>query len=205
MSRSIIIGMFLGGFLAPFTLIITFYILLLVQLRQKNQTLKYRFENMHIHKRVEYFHVRPNESRLGDKFASSGVLRVSKMSTYGSVGSKLSNTALCSSQTKNNFLIKRERQVTRTIALCVSFFCITWFPYVIVVLIAQFGSQPEQYITPVSSTLPALFSKLSVIFNPLIYTLTNSECKSYLRKKLCPKRTRKRNKPHLVSAALTEL
>ena len=79
-----------------------------------------------------------------------------------------------------NNMEKREHQVTKTVILCISLFCISWMPYIMIIIVAQFGNNIENYITPLTASLPALFAKSSTIFNPLIYTLINPECKIHL-------------------------
>jgi len=78
-----------------------------------------------------------------------------------------------------HFQLEREIKVAKVILIKVIFFCFAWTPYVIVVLIAQFSSNIEQYITPETTSLPSLFAKSSIIFNALIYTLTQKECCSF--------------------------
>lgn len=98
-----------------------------------------------------------------------------------------------------NLVIRREIRVTRQILACVSLFCITWFPYAIVVLIAQYGSHIERFVTPVTATLPALFAKSSVVLNPILYTLTSTECRTFFRRhfsKMSSSRAHHHNSPH---------
>ena len=78
-------------------------------------------------------------------------------------------------------LAKREHEVTKTVILCISLFCISWMPYIMTIIVAQFGFNFENSISPLFSFLPALFAKSSAIFNPLIYTLINPECKIHLK------------------------
>ena len=78
-----------------------------------------------------------------------------------------------------DFLLEREIKVAKVILIKVIFFCAAWTPYVIVILLTQFGNNIEKYITPKTTSLPSLFAKSSIIFNALIYTLTQKECCSY--------------------------
>jgi hypothetical protein len=77
---------------------------------------------------------------------------------------------------------KRQFRVLKTILLNICFFCIAWLPYAIMVTYSQYGSNIEDYINPYTSSLPALFSKLSSIYNPFIYTLNNPECRNYFKR-----------------------
>jgi hypothetical protein len=81
-----------------------------------------------------------------------------------------------------NTLMNSESKLLKMIMLNVTCFVIAWLPYTIIVLIAQFASNTEKYVTPYSTTLPAVFSKMSSIYNPLLYTLTNRECRTYFKK-----------------------
>lgn len=81
-----------------------------------------------------------------------------------------------------NYLIKREIKVIKSVVLCVVLFCLSWAPYAIMVLLAQFGNNIEDYITPLSTSLPALFAKTSAIYNPIVYTLTNNGCRRFFLK-----------------------
>lgn len=54
--------------------------------------------------------------------------------------------------------------------LAISFFVLTWFPYVVYVFISM--AHGDMYIfSPGLTTLPALVAKASVIFNPIIYAI----------------------------------
>jgi hypothetical protein len=86
-----------------------------------------------------------------------------------------------------HFLLEREIKVAKVILIKVVFFCAAWTPYVIVILLTQFVSNVEisstsnvsSYITPMTTSIPSLLAKSSIIFNALIYTLTQKECSSY--------------------------
>ena len=58
-------------------------------------------------------------------------------------------------------------------------FLIAWSPYALVATYAQFGSNIQQYITPFVASLPALFAKVSSMFNPALYILTRKECRLF--------------------------
>lgn len=81
-----------------------------------------------------------------------------------------------------NFMIRREIHATKTVVMFVGFFCVSWLPYAVIVLLAHLGTSIENYVTPLTASLPAIFAKTSIVFNPLIYTLTNRQCKSHLKR-----------------------
>lgn len=83
----------------------------------------------------------------------------------------------------NRMLFRRELRATKTVILCISLFALTWLPHVILIMVCQFGNGVyEEFINPVTLTLPSLFVKTSTIFNPLIYTLVNPECKLHIKR-----------------------
>ena len=72
-------------------------------------------------------------------------------------------------------LVKTEIKLAKQIILVVLFFCFTWLPYATIVIYAEFGLNIEDYITPYTSSIPLLLSKLSVISSPLVFTLSDSK------------------------------
>ncbi len=81
----------------------------------------------------------------------------------------------------------RHNRVLKSIIFYVSFFCISWTPYVIIVLLAQFGIHIQYYINPYTTSLPALIAKLSSVHNPILFTLSNKECRNYFKSLLFKK------------------
>jgi len=75
-------------------------------------------------------------------------------------------------------------RVLKMIILNIILFCIAWLPYCIVTLYGQFGSDIENYVTPFTTSLPGLFAKLSSIYNPVLYVLTNKKCVNYFKSRL---------------------
>nr|BAQ54936.1 opsin, arthropsin type [Indolestes peregrinus] len=61
-------------------------------------------------------------------------------------------------------------------------FLISWTPYSVISLIGQFGDM--QKITPWTATLPAIFAKASVIYNPIVYGLSHPHFRSSVRQYL---------------------
>ena len=59
----------------------------------------------------------------------------------------------------------------------------SWFPYACLAMFAQYGSYIEKYVTPATVSLPSLFAKASSVYNPILYTLNNKDCKKFLKKK----------------------
>jgi hypothetical protein len=81
-------------------------------------------------------------------------------------------------------IINQEYKLTKTIWICVLFFCISWVPYTVITLIAQFGYNIENYVTSYTTSIPALFAKTSSVYNPLIFIYKNKECRKYIKTKI---------------------
>lgn len=199
-SRALLLSLFFGGFILPFLIIVVFYLLLLSLLKYKNQMLKFHFDktkkqpNKRLSKLSIFNHNLNadihmiNNNTNADSNISLNLIENNKFKSLDSVFFNESLTRLQKNSAlffknylkKKNYLIKREIKVAKTILICVGFFCLSWFPYAIMVLVAQFGNDIENYITPLSASLPALFAKTSTIINPIVYTLTNKNCQLFL-------------------------
>ncbi|XP_064103928.1 melanopsin-like [Macrobrachium nipponense] len=70
----------------------------------------------------------------------------------------------------------RTAQMVLTLILL---FIISWSPYATVSLIGQFGD--VRLLTPWVTTLPALFAKASVIYNPIVYGMSHPHFRSSLQ------------------------
>jgi len=77
-----------------------------------------------------------------------------------------------------------ETRLIKSIFLIVVTFCIAWTPYALVTLMAQFGSNAQLYINPFTTNLPALFAKLSSVYNPIIYILNNKKYRNLIRESI---------------------
>ena len=82
---------------------------------------------------------------------------------------------------------RKEKRLIKSILLIVITFCIAWTPYALVTLVAQFSSNFEAYINPFTTNLPALFAKLSSVYNPIIYILNNKKCRNLIRESIFSK------------------
>lgn len=71
-------------------------------------------------------------------------------------------------------------------------FCFSWLPYACIALLSTFGQ--SDLVTPYVTTLPGLFAKTSVIYNPIVYAIMNDRFRNEI---LCLVRLRK--KPSLNS------
>lgn len=153
-SRLIMLSMFIGGFLVPFFIIIFFYFLI--------------------------WHLLRTDNSLGNFYYSSSI---SKQASNPHIRSFMPARQQ-EEENKSNYIVfvKKEVTVVKRIVLMILAFSVAWLPYTIFVMYGQFGNDPKRYVTPYSTSLPAMFAKSSSIYNPIIYVLTNKECKSYFTK-----------------------
>ncbi len=156
-TRMIMISLFFAGFIIPLLVIIIFYFLIWYSLKKDN---------------FDKFFYSPNTSSM-----NSSRHLVIDLQTSNSRKDKKQNYKL---------YIKKEVSVVNRILIMVISFCIAWLPYSIVLLYAQF-SHNIQYLNAYSTSLPAVFAKTSCIYNPIIYVLTNVECKRFFTRSFLKK------------------
>ncbi|XP_021368658.1 rhodopsin-like [Mizuhopecten yessoensis] len=73
---------------------------------------------------------------------------------------------------------RREVKVMKTIFLLVSAFLISWIPYSVYAMTSILGYADD--VHPLIGTLPSVFAKASIIWNPLIYVCRNRSFKRAL-------------------------
>lgn len=207
-SRAILIAMFVGGFLVPFILVIVFYLLVLKSIKSKGRSLRTLFESEEINKLspppTPNSLLKNNRSHTltttSDLQASSLVNRNSQR--IQSLISEIEDTNNAPSGGINSHLrsaiVKREFEATKSVAMCVGFFFLAWFPNALIVVISQFGVNIEDYVTPLTASMPPILAKTSTIFNPLVYTLMNSEFKIYFKRVLGINKRQRNNTIDLV-------
>lgn len=74
-------------------------------------------------------------------------------------------------------MVKSEIKIAKFIFMVLIFFCLAWVPYATFIMLAQYGHNIYNYITPYTTSLPAMLAKMSAIINPLLYTLTDRQFK----------------------------
>ena len=185
-SRFIIISILFGGFLLPFILLFVFYSLVLKSVKDKSQTFS-RLLGTNENNSSDFSTTNANARTCG--IERRNALKMTSVLSKISDNIRRRNITFIDSlivtmnfnrSNSGNNMVKREYQVTKSVILCISMFCISWLPYMMIIIVAQFGNNIENYITPLTASLPALFAKSSAILNPLIYTLINPECKIHL-------------------------
>ena len=158
-SRLNIMIMFIAGFFIPMTIIMIVYALMWYNLRNNTA---YSGINVRLALRQE------QEAELLSMTSSQ--LAMAKFQRNSST------------PTSEDYL-KREVRVARTIILINLAFIVAWMPYALVALFAQYApvTSLPLFVTPFSTSLPSLFSKLSSIYNPILYTLTNDGCRAHFK------------------------
>ncbi|XP_033763106.1 visual pigment-like receptor peropsin [Pecten maximus] len=73
----------------------------------------------------------------------------------------------------------RQKYIAKTMLCMISSFILSWFPYAMVALWSALGDARD--IPTLVTLLPAVFAKISVIWNPLIYAHRNRELKKAWR------------------------
>nr|BAQ54880.1 opsin, arthropsin type [Epiophlebia superstes] len=126
----------------------------------------------HYHANHSSPHQHHHANRLGHRHASSGT-----SATATSYPQHKRSASHRSCARSSNAV--RTAEVILTLVLL---FLISWTPYSVISLIGQFGD--IQRITPWTATLPAIFAKASVIYNPIVYGLSHPHFRSSVRQYL---------------------
>ena len=173
--------MVLFGFLIPLGLITLFYVLIKRQIRAINRNLCRQLNESLALTRYSSFRY---QSKFKTPRDSIQLNRDSEMSNFFSfflINKSNPQISKTTRHTKSNLstIIRRENRVLKTIVMNVACFLIAWLPYTIVVLLAQYSDYTMAYITPYTASSPAIFSKISSFYNPILYTLSNKECLRY--------------------------
>nr|QYF06555.1 ciliary opsin [Macrobiotus sp.] len=67
------------------------------------------------------------------------------------------------------------------VILMVAAFLFAWMPYAVVSLIVVFGG--DYLITASAAAAPAILAKSSIVYNPVIYVLTNARVWQQIQKR----------------------
>ncbi|KAK9511339.1 hypothetical protein O3M35_000008 [Rhynocoris fuscipes] len=73
-------------------------------------------------------------------------------------------------------VIKAESRVTWMILLMITAFFFAWTPYAILALMVAFL---DSHVSPALATIPAIFAKTSICYNPIIYAGLNTQVRFY--------------------------
>ncbi len=194
-SRLRMMSLIVCGFLLPLTVIIVFSVLTKMKLTKRSSNIcKDLSGSSTAHSNSHYQSLLGSANRngggCGAPQTSIGMVSKSHSGTYCSLRSNSCANGSDRRSTMNNVLsqrknfssiINRETRVLKTIMVNVSMFSLAWTPYAIVVLIAQYGTHVELFLNPYTTSLPGVFAKISSVYNPVLYTLSNRECRLYFQ------------------------
>jgi hypothetical protein len=76
------------------------------------------------------------------------------------------------------YFISRELNVAKNLVINICVFCLALSPCVIMKLYGQFCNKLI-FINPYTTSISIIFANITIISNPLIYTLTENKCKKY--------------------------
>ena len=85
-------------------------------------------------------------------------------------------------------------KLIKTIILMIIMFCVSWGPYALVTIIAQFAENITSYINPFTTCVPALFAKTSHLMNPIIFTFRNKKFLKFLKLNFCVEISKQRSR-----------
>jgi hypothetical protein len=88
----------------------------------------------------------------------------------------------------DGILQSREIKLAKMIFIMIGCFGLSWFPYSFICIYAQFGSNVKTYVTPLTTSMAVLIAKTSSFYNPIVYTLSNVECRNFFYKNLFRKK-----------------
>ncbi|KAI8797602.1 rhodopsin, GQ-coupled [Biomphalaria glabrata] len=95
---------------------------------------------------------------------------------YNAIGSKLLLK-------HHRYRLHCEHKTIKIIMFLLLAFMLSWSPYMIVSLIGLFGDQTQ--ISYVTSAIPSLIAKTSMVFNPLLYSISHPKVRKRIIKSLC--------------------
>ena len=196
-SRLLLFYMVIFGFIVPIFVITFSYIKLytLVKTKKSNEMIQLKYsicinlqeklntlnkaESLELEEKpyVQRFIQEKKMASLENKWTTVNIDKVHINKRFKTRRDAIKTNSIISKP--RDFLLEREIKVAKVILIKVIFFCAAWTPYVIVILLTQFGNNIEKYITPKTTSLPSLFAKTSIVFNALIYTLTQKDCSCY--------------------------
>ena len=91
-------------------------------------------------------------------------------------------------------LIKRELKLIKYIFFVLLFYIVAWSPYAMLTIIAQFSTDIENYVTPFTTILTAVFAKTSTVLNPVLYSLNNQHFIEFVRVKIFKQKLNRNSK-----------
>lgn len=168
-------ALFIGGFLVPLLIFTLFYVLTYKALKSKGNFFRKDTQNNDILMKISLKNLDNDDPLMKIQLKDKDESQIKSIKR---------NQSTMSRSNMNLSIRNREFKLIKIIRLNCFFFCVAWLPYGFITLYAQFGSNNEIYITPLTTSIPALFAKLSSIYNPIIYVMTSDDCKKYILMKI---------------------
>ena len=154
-SRTIVIMMSILGFFVPIAVIIISYTLVFITVKIQTDGIRYsRQETTSANPRVRH-----------------SIISIISHSSKNKTNQKPRNSL--EKLQKKLKPYKNELIITKRALIIITGFCISWLPYAIISMIAQFCKYREKYVTPYSTFIAALLFKFSTILNPIIFIFNN--------------------------------
>ena len=176
-TKSMIFSMFILGFFLPLLTIIISYLVMFFNLRTNDVFLSYKIrytqKNKMSNLNEKALEVEEEQKKLNEPKSEGSkngkVLRVNRKTT----GEKV-----------DGILQSREIKLAKMIFLMITCFSLAWMPYCSVCMYAQFGKNVKSYVTPLTTSMSVLIAKTSSFYNPIVYTLSNKECRNFFSRYL---------------------
>jgi hypothetical protein len=189
LSRLSILIMFSFGFLLPMVLIFVFVMLAKKKMGRRSVNICNRLSGTNHRKSFYQSALRATSSNISlrttvNRDQSDLRRSISEAAiSYRQQSSRVAFKCVQSQRNTFSYILKREARAMKTILLCVGMFLFAWLPYAVIVMCAQFApSSIGYFLNPYTTTLPSVFAKVSSMYNPIIYTLSNRECLNYFRR-----------------------
>jgi r-opsin len=178
-SRVILILMNIFGFFLPILIILICYTFLLV----------------HVKTRYNFFGIKPlKESRFIFTKIPQHAVFISRSNMLLEENCQVCPHSHINCTTKkpvNSFMVL-EWKVTKNTCIIIIAFCLAWLPYALISLVGQFSDRRAEFITPLTSLIPALMAKLSAVLNPIIYVFKSRKFKASFIKSILNSRSKRR-------------
>jgi hypothetical protein len=185
-TRFINIALIFGGFLVPFSVFLVFYSLTYAALKSKGKIFRNRYKCV---KKMGSINNKTNDGLEKTTITTNLTYNANSPKpnlSIKNIKTQKNSEVFISSQVQFQHSISlRENKLAKSICLIFLAFLFAWMPYAIIVILAQFGPETQKHylINPYSTSMPALFAKFSSIYNPIVYVLSNVDCKIYIKKK----------------------
>jgi r-opsin len=187
-TKTMIYTMFILGFFMPLLTIVISYLFMYLNLRTNDMFLSYRIrytqrkKNSNISERILEMEEQiclNGKTKFDLEFASK---------VDSSKDKKILRVNRRTIEKVDGILQSREIKLAKMIFLMIGCFGLSWLPYSFICIYAQFGSSVKTYVTPLTTSMAVLIAKTSSFYNPIVYTLSNRECRLFFYKNLFRKK-----------------